>query len=357
MKKIVLVAGGSGGHLFSAIAVGEELISRGYIVHLITDMRCQKYINSSSKIIFHIIDLQRFPKSFLKRIGFFIELLKTTYQATKLQRYIKPEILVGFGGYPTVPSMFAAIYLKVLIVIHEQNSCIGKVNKFFARFAKKIALAYESTKHLPNISPDKIAVTGGIVRKNIRNLNYNRIKDTQFRLFVFGGSQGAQIFSTLIPKAIEILMDKQPKLELSITQQAPYAHHVKIEEIYSKLNINYELKEFFDNISTQYQNADLVIARSGASTIEELTYIGLPAIFIPLPSSTQNHQYYNAKLLADNNAGWCIEQNNIASEKLADKILQLINNRDMLEQASQNLLQRKKEGHKLLSDLIEELLL
>ncbi len=297
---------------------------------------------------------------------------------------MKPSIIVGFGGYPVVAPMFAAIFLRVPIIIHEQNSYLGKVNKFFASFAKKIAISYENVKNLPEFAKSKIVVTGGIVRRNIRELKVinkelemsprglttgskkpliKRLdavvkpwndKDNIFTIFIFGGSQGAKLFSELIPASIQILMQKQPSLELNIIQQAALDDQVKIKDIYSKLNITYEFAEFFDNMALQYKEADLVISRAGASTIEELTYIGLPAIFIPLPSAADNHQYYNAKLLEDKKAGWCLEQNNISAGKLADKILDLISNPKILEDASQNLLKRRKEGHKLLSNLIEE---
>jgi len=381
MKKIILVAGGTGGHFFPAVALGEELVKRGYEVHFITDLRCKKYINQEIGLIFHILDLKRSSNIFLFLPNLSIAVLK----AIRLLYNIKSSAIVGFGGYPVIAPMFAAVFLRVPIIIHEQNSYFGKVNKFFASFAKKIAISYESVKNLPKFAKSKIVVTGGIVRESIRDIlfihNVNvchsreggnleklsldprfreddikRSKDNIFTIFIFGGSQGAKLFSELIPDSIKILIQKEPKLKLHIIQQAALDDQVKIKDTYSKLNITYELAEFFDNMALQYKEADLVISRAGASTIEELTYIGLPAIFIPLPSAADNHQYYNAKLLEGKKAGWCLEQNSISAGKLADKILDLISNPELLKQASQNLLKRKKEGHKLLSNLIEEVI-
>lgn len=353
MKRIVLVAGGTGGHFFPAVALGEELIRHKYEVHFITDLRCKKYINHDIGLVFHILDLKR-PKN----IFLFLPLLSIAiFKAIKLLYNIAPAAVVGFGGYPVIASMFAAIFLKKPIIIHEQNSYLGKVNKFFARFAKKIAISYKDTKNLPKYFENKVVITGGIVRKNIRESKIIKKKSEQsFRIFIFGGSQGAKLFSELIPDSIKIIMQKQPKLKLHITQQAGLEDQIRIKNIYSNLNITYELAEFFDDIVLQYQNTDLVISRAGASTIEELTYIGLPAIFIPLPSSTDNHQYYNAKLLEDEKCGWCMKQDKVSSEKLADKILDLTNNSKLLEQAAYNLSKRKKNGHKLLSNLIEEVI-
>ncbi|WP_218461000.1 undecaprenyldiphospho-muramoylpentapeptide beta-N-acetylglucosaminyltransferase [Rickettsia sp. TH2014] len=367
MKKIILVAGGTGGHFFSAVALGEELIKRGYAVHFITDLRCQKYINQNMGLIFHILDLKRSDNIFLFLPNLSIAILK----AIKLLYNTKSSAIIGFGGYPVIAPMFAAFFLRVPIIIHEQNSYLGKVNKFFASFAKKIAISYEDVKNLAEFAKSKIVVTGGVVRENIRDICHScesrnleklsldsrfRGNDKLFTIFIFGGSQGAKLFSELIPASIQILMQKQPNLKLNIIQQAALDDQVKIKDIYSKLNINYEFAKFFDNMALKYKEADLVISRAGASTIEELTYIGLPAIFIPLPSAADNHQYYNAKLLADKKAGWCLEQNSISAEELADKILGLISNPQILYDASQNLLKRRKEGHKLLSDLIEEVI-
>ena len=377
MKKIILVAGGTGGHFFPAVALGEELVKRGYEVHFITDLRCKKYIKQDMKVIFHILDLKRSGNIFLFLPRLSIAVLK----AIRLLYNIRSSAIIGFGGYPVIAPMFAAIFLRVPIIIHEQNSYLGKVNKFFASFTKKIAISYEEIKNLPEFAKSKIVVTGGVVRENIRDIMSPRglttgskkslIKpldpvvkprgdkpstDNIFTIFIFGGSQGAKLFSELIPASIQILMQKQPGLELNIIQQAVLDDQVKIKDIYSKLNINYEFAEFFENMALQYKEADLVISRAGASTIEELTYIGLPAIFIPLPSAADNHQYYNAKLLEDKKAGWCLEQNNISAGKLADKILDLISNPKILEDASQNLLKKRKEGHKLLSNLIEEVI-
>lgn len=356
MKKIVLVAGGTGGHFFPAVALGEEFIKRKYEVHFITDLRCKKYINHDARLIFHVIDLKR-PKNIL----LFLPLLSLAiFQAIKLLFSLSPSAVVGFGGYPVVASMFAAIFLRVPIIIHEQNSYFGKVNKFFGKFAKKIAIAYTNTKNLPMVAKNRIVVTGGIARKNIRSLDSmvksRNDRDRTFKIFIFGGSQGAKLFSELIPESIKALVQKQPNLKLHITQQAALDDQVKIKNIYSNLNITYELAEFFDNMANQYKNTNLVISRAGASTIEELTYIGLPALFIPLPSAADNHQYHNAKLLEDEKCGWCMKQDDILSEKLTEKIFELISNPRILENTSQNLLKRRKEGHKLLSNLIEELI-
>ena len=356
MKKIVVAAGGTGGHLFPSIATGEELINRGYEVHLITDLRCQKYLTKDLKLIPHIVNLKNYHNSTFAKIRFYITLLTATFQSIKLLYLIKPSAIIGFGGYPSFPPLLASVFLRIPIIIHEQNCFMGKVNKFFLKFAKKIALSYRETKNRSTIDAKKILITGNIIRANIKNMKIrDNFSNDIFRIFIFGGSQGAKIFSSLIPESIKLLVQLYPEVKLHITEQVSKEDHAKIDNIYSELKIPHQLSEFFHDMPRQYANQELVIARAGASTISELTYIGLPAIFIPLPSAADNHQFYNAKVLEDSGAGWCFEQNKLSAIKLAEKILLLIKNREILKQTSRNLLKRKSDGSKILADEVEKL--
>lgn len=200
-------------------------------------------------------------------------------------------------------------------------------------------------------------VIGNIVRENVKNLkvreNFNN--DT-FRIFIFGGSQGAKIFSTLVPEAIQILVQSNPDIKLHITQQASLEDHDNITKIYNELNLLHKVSDFFYDIDQQYASQELVISTAGASTISELCYVGLPAIFIPLPSASENHQFYNAKALEDSGAGWCFEQSTITAEKLASKLLVLVKNRDILKNTSNELLKRKNDGSRVLADAVEEII-
>jgi UDP-N-acetylglucosamine--N-acetylmuramyl-(pentapeptide) pyrophosphoryl-undecaprenol N-acetylglucosamine transferase len=354
MKKIIVAGGGTAGHLFPAIALGEELTKRGYQLHLITDIRCKKYLTPNITLTSHILNFRLPPRGLLNKLKFIISLLLVILKSLLLLVKIKPSAIIGFGGYPTFPPLLVAILLNIPIIIYEQNCFIGKANRFFLRFAKKIALAYQETKNCDNINPDKIVMIGNIIRTSIKSLNVkNNFNNDIFRIFVFGGSQSAKIFSNLIPQIIKILLQLDPNIKLHITQQAPLEDHYFIAKTYDELNISYKLGDFFDDMDQQYQNHQLVISRAGASTIAELSYIGFPAIFIPLPSASENHQFYNAKALEDSGAGWCFEQDKISPEKLADKILLLIKNRDILVRASYELLKRKNDGSKILSDTIE----
>ena len=357
MKKIVVSGGGTGGHLFPAIALGEELLTRNYEVHLITDSRCEKYLGKDLNLISHILNFKINSKNIITRLYFTISVLIVTIESLLILYRLKPEIIIGFGGYPSFPTMLAALLLRLPIIIHEQNCFMGKTNKFFAKFAVKIALSYKETKNIADIYKNKVIVTGNIIRGNIKDIDIkNDFNSSIFKIFIFGGSQGAKVFSTLIPQSIKELMKLKPEVQLQITQQAVLADHLAISEIYSELGVPYQLSEFFHNMGDLYKRQDLVISRSGASTIAELTALGLPAIFIPYPYAADNHQFYNAKTLEDNNEGWCFEQSKITPILLANKILELINNRDALKQVSSNLLKRKNDGGKILADTVEKII-
>jgi len=358
IKSIIVVGGGTGGHLFPAIATGEELVKKGYKVHLITDPRCKKYLTDNLTLTAHIIDLKTPGKGGLSKIYFIISLLIAIFKAMILIRSIKPKVIIGFGGYPAFPPLISSILLRIPIIIHEQNCFLGKVNKFFLRFATKVALSYKEIKNLNFLDKEKIVFTGNIVRENIKNLPIkNDFNNTPFRIFIFGGSQGAKIFTDIIPNSIKLLLQAHPNIKLYITQQARYEDHKQIAEIYSDLNVPHKLSEFFHDMAEQYQKQELIIARAGASTIGEITYAAIPTIFIPLPSAAQNHQFYNAKAIEESGGGWCFEQNKISTAELAAKIFILITNRDLLLQASRNLLKRKSDGAQLLADMVDKMVI
>lgn len=352
MKKIVLTGGGTGGHLFPAIALGEELARRGYQVHLITDHRCQKYLNADLKLTTYILKFRLSRRNFIAKIYSSLVMLLATLQAWLILRRLKPSLMIGFGGYTSAPPVFAALFTGLPVIIHEPNCFMGVANKYFAKFVVKITLSHSETKNISNIYRHKIVVTGDIVRQNITNLSPKTAFDNPvFRIFIFGGSQGAEIFASLIPASIQAVIKLQPQIKLQITQQVAVKDQSIIQNIYSELGIAYQLADFFHNIADLYQSQDLVIARSGASTIAELTAAGLPALLIPLPSAANNHQFYNAKALEDHGAGWCFEQHKVTAGLLASKILELANNRNLLKQASLNLLKRKSCGVAILADL------
>jgi UDP-N-acetylglucosamine--N-acetylmuramyl-(pentapeptide) pyrophosphoryl-undecaprenol N-acetylglucosamine transferase len=249
--------------------------------------------------------------------------------------------------------MFIGQLLSIPTIVYEQNSFFGKSNKFFAKKAILIALAYKSTQNLPTNYSDKILITGDFVRDKIKNLpEKSSFSNKPFNLLVFGGSQGAKIFSSLVPEAIKILLTKYPETEIRIVQQVLENDKERVKKAYDNLKIQSTISDFFHDIYKQYENSHLVIARAGATTIAELTQIGLPAIFIPLPSSADDHQYYNAKSLQDSNCSWYYRQEEVTAEVLANKLHSLIDTPSIIKEASLNLLKRKTDGTKHLANTV-----
>jgi len=328
-RRILLVGGGTGGHLFPAEALLESFLANDYDAKLITDNRCKNYISypSYSKII----DVKRFSGNYLSRIIGLLNLPISILQSMFFMWKYKPNILISFGGYTSIPHLISAIILRIPIIIHESNSVIGKVNLIFCKNARLILLSYKNTINLPKQYLDKSLVTGNFVRMKllISSGKIQEKKDEQkFTIFIFGGSQGAKIFSEEITNSI-INLSKSYK-NIKIIQQVVENDLANIREIYQNNEIEAEIKPFFKDMVEQYREADLVIARSGSSTIAEIIALMKPSILIPLPHSADNHQYFNAKLLEDKSACILIEQKNIKNN-LTNLLKEIISEKPKLK--------------------------
>jgi UDP-N-acetylglucosamine--N-acetylmuramyl-(pentapeptide) pyrophosphoryl-undecaprenol N-acetylglucosamine transferase len=341
-KKILLSAGGTGGHFFPCLATYDFFKFSDYKPIVVTDLRCKKYINPDSKIDYEIIDIKISSNNLLSKVMSILAIIKASTKAFVLIRKIKPKMIVGFGGYPTFPILLNAVLFNIPIVLHEQNSIIGKTNLFFLKFAKKIFISYSDTKGIPTCLSHKQILAKELVRLNISNIrkSYLGNKFEKFNILVFGGSQSAKIFSTLIPEAIKIVAKKAPNVKLKISQQSSREDYPILSKIYSEIGVEHQIQEFFLDMDKQYQKSDLVISRAGASSIAEFSSIGMPSILIPFPFASDNHQMHNAIAIEKIGGGWCFEQNSINADVLADKILDILNNPSILQNASENLVRR-----------------
>jgi UDP-N-acetylglucosamine--N-acetylmuramyl-(pentapeptide) pyrophosphoryl-undecaprenol N-acetylglucosamine transferase len=249
----------------------------------------------------------------------------------------RPDAVVGFGGYPSIPPVLAAQILGIPTILHEQNAILGRANRFLAKKAKKIAISFPNTLFCP-----KGAIfTGNPVRekfKQIHYLDFPKISNnSSINLLIIGGSQGAGIFSTTIPKAIKKLPDAMQR-RINIFQQCRSEFLEDAKGAYAETNVaSVTLKPFFDDIEHVLQNTHLVISRSGASTIAELTIARRPAIFVPLSISLDGDQMANAKFLTENGCAWIIEQKNFNSKSLSIQLINLINNPKKISHASENM--------------------
>ena len=352
MKKVFLVGGGTGGHLFPAISIAMELEGRGFATCLITDTRCQKYLPADFKIQTIVLKLSSMGPGILKKLGSLFSIAISTFSMIRVFFSERPSLVVAFGGYPSLPVLLAAVVFSTPIILHEQNSFMGRVNKLFSSRAKLIALNFAKTFNLGKNNEDKVIVVGNPVREQIKSCNLIKdFKHHPFNILIIGGSQGAVVFDTLVPQAIKIL-GSLTQVPIKVIQQAAKKNHYQITQIYQELGVEFELSDFFQNMPELYGQASLAICRSGASTIAELIYLGLPSILVPLPTSAANHQVYNAKALVEPGGAVYFIQKYLTPQILADEIKRFISNTAALEEMREYLLGMRIDSAKIFTDHI-----
>ncbi|UXM95882.1 undecaprenyldiphospho-muramoylpentapeptide beta-N-acetylglucosaminyltransferase [Bartonella sp. HY329] len=319
--KIVLAAGGTGGHLFPAEALGAELQLRGYEVHLLTDGRAQRFVRFFDADHVHVIHSATIkgknPIAIIKTLW---QLLKGVRQSRKLLRNLKPVLVGGFGGYPTLPPLYAATSIGLPTFIHEQNAVMGRANRFLAGKVTAIAGGFLSAE---GEFASKIIVTGNPVRPAVIDAAQLPYKVAQtgepFNLLVFGGSQGASFFSEILPQALK-LIDETKRKSIFVTQQARQQDIDSVKQAYSDLGIKAEVASFFDNMAERIASAQFIIARSGASTVAEIAAIGRPALLVPYPYALDHDQAENAASLATSGGVKVLAQKNIDADVMAEII-------------------------------------
>ncbi len=324
MSVFVLVAGGTGGHLFPAMALGQELVRRGHSLHLMTDHRVGDMGDRFPAREIHVVPSAtpsvRNPVKFL---GAGARITGGIAVAWNRLRAIRPDAVVGFGGYPTFPPFTAARLLGIPGILHEQNAVMGRANRALARSATALALSFERTRYAEAFAA-KATVTGNPVRDRVRDaarLPYPPLDDADgaVRLLVFGGSQGARAFSDIVPPAIGLLPERL-RQRLHVTQQCRAEDLERVADIYRQAKVNVELAAFFSDLPERMARSHLVIGRSGASTVAELCVIGRPAILVPLPGALDADQKNNALVVDGAGAGWIAEQATLSPQSLATRL-------------------------------------
>ena len=249
----------------------------------------------------------------------------------------KPDLIFGFGGYVSFPICFASKFFNIPLVIYENNMALGRANKYLSLFSKKILVAKKITKNLPEKYKSKTYQVGSILDKNI--INYSAFKKNNnkenFSILVMGGSQGAEIFGTIIPPTVKMIKDEGYVIE--INQQCTKGQKDRIVDFYKKNNIKNNVFEFDKDIIKLILSTNLAISRCGASTTAELAYTFTPFIAVPLPHSIDNHQYLNAKYYENKGCCWLLEQDNFNTQNLFKLIMETIKNRKKLENVRENM--------------------
>ena len=327
-KLILLATGGTGGHVFPAQALAEALGRRGWQLALITDDRGERYSGVLGALETHRISAAGVSgKGALARVKALVKLGLGYLQARRLIRQLDPAVVVGFGGYPSVPTMLAASSLKRRTVIHEQNAVLGRANRLLAPRMGSIAISFDHVAMLKPADMARAVVTGNPIRPDIAVLateDYVLPGPTErFRLLCVGGSQGAQIFGEVVPAAVAALTEAQ-RARLAIALQVKPDQVEPVKTRFASMGVDADIRAFFDDIPSLLRGAHLVIARAGASTTAELAAAGRPSILVPYPHAIDDHQSANAARLCDAGGGWMIPQPDLSVAVLARRLGQLM---------------------------------
>lgn len=325
---ILVCAGGTGGHLFPAEALSVALAQRGCLVDLVTDERAEKYGRAFPARAIHIVESATIgSKSPLALAKTAFTLGRGYLHARKIIRVLKPSAVIGFGGYPTLPPMFAATQLGVPTVIHDQNAVMGRANRQLSGRVTAIATSFPGVLDGDPALARKASFTGNPVRPMVIEAAASPydapVAGGPFRLCVFGGSQGARVMSEIVPPALE-KVDAALRARLHLIQQARAEDRAAVEAAYARLGVAAEVAPFFVDLPARLASAHLVIARSGASTVAELSVIGRPSILVPLPHALDQDQLMNAATLAAAGAATVVKQADFTPDWLAGELTRLL---------------------------------
>lgn len=335
----LLAAGGTGGHVFPAEALAAELINRGWRLGLVTDKRGQNYGGTLGTLeTFRISAGGIAGRGLVARARAVLELGFGVLQARAILKKERPAVVVGFGGYASVPTMVAAASLGLPTIIHEQNGVLGRANRLLASKARAIAISYPQIAHVAESCKAKLRHTGMPVRTAVQALGaapYPALDENDpINLVVLGGSQGAKVLSEVVPAALSSL-PAELQARIHVSQQCRPEDLEQVRAAYAASPITATLDSFFADIPQRLAAAHLVIARSGASTMAELTTLGRPAILVPYPYAIDDHQTANARALDEAGGGWLMPQTGFTAPALAARLQSLFAQAETLARAAQ----------------------
>ncbi len=322
---LVIAAGGTGGHMFPAQALAEAMLAKGWRVKLTTDARGARYVGGfPDAVVIEELKSATFARGGLVgKLTAPFKLGTGVLSAMMAFRRDRPAVVVGFGGYPSFPAIAAAWLMKLPRMLHEQNGVLGRVNQAFATRVDKIACGTWPTEMPEGIEG---VYTGNPVRAAILDragAAYIPPGDYPMSIVVIGGSQGARILSEVVPKAIALLPEAI-QANLRVAHQARDEDAEKAEAVYAQAGISAEVEPFFNDIPSRFSEAQLVISRSGASTVADLSVIGRPSILVPLAAAIRDEQTANARGLVEAGAAIMMPESTFTPEALAEQILSIL---------------------------------
>ena len=320
-KTIMIMAGGTGGHVFPAVAVAENLREKGWKVSWLgTEKGLENRVVPAKNIEIDYLSVAGVRgKGVFTKLKSMLLLVKACLQARKYLRSRKPDVVLGMGGFVAAPGGLMAKLLGIPLVIHEQNRVVGTTNRLLAKVANQVLEAFPTS--FP--AKQKAVCTGNPLRSDFLNFPEKAVWQASIRplhILIVGGSQGAQILNQTVPQTIAALEN------VIVKHQTGEVMFDEVNAAYQKLNVSAQVLKFIEDMPAAYQWADLLICRSGAMTVSEVAAAGLPAIFVPLPHAIDDHQTANARYLTDANAGVMLLQKDLTVQHLASVIKQIKNN-------------------------------
>ncbi len=358
-RHYVLAAGGTGGHLIPAFALAAELHARGHHVALITDERGANIPGKPDYLTAHVLPAGRFGKNPLGWPKGLSAVLEGRRMALRLFEACEPSAIVGFGGYPALPALLAAVSARLPSIVHEQNAVLGRVNRLLAGRVDAIATSYDKVDRLKPQHAAKVHLTGNPVRAEVLALREQDFpaftEESLLRILVTGGSQGARVLSEVVPDGLAML---PPALRqrLQVTQQCRPEDLEAVRAHYATHDIPAELGTYFEDMHERLADAHLFIGRAGASTIAELTAVGRPAILVPLPIATDDHQAVNTREMVKAGGARMIRQDAFQPKELAKQIQAMAMNPSSLANAAHCAFNcGRPDAAKALADLVESM--
>ncbi len=358
-RHFVLAAGGTGGHLIPAFALAEELHARGHHCALITDERGANIPGKPDFLTAHVLPAGRFGKNPLRWIGGMRAVLEGRNMALRLFESFEPSAVIGFGGYPALPALLASTSAKIPSAVHEQNAVLGRVNRLLAGRVQAIATSYPEVARLKPKYAEKAHLVGNPVREDVlalRDEDFPALSEEGLlRVLITGGSQGASVLSEVVPDGLAML---PPALcqRLQVTQQCRSEDVDAVRARYANHDIPAELGTYFEDMHERLADTHLFIGRAGASTIAELTAVGRPAILVPLPIATDDHQAANTREITKAGGARMIRQTSFTPKELAKQIQALAQNPASLSNAAHGAWNcGRPKAAKDLADLMESM--
>ena len=332
-KTLLVMAGGTGGHVFPGLAVADQLKEQGWQVSWLgTKDRMEAQLVPKHGYEIDFIDIAGVRgNGIIRLVAAPFRIFKSVLQARKVLKKRKVDLVIGMGGFASGPGGVAAWMLGIPVLLHEQNAAAGLTNRLLSRLCKKVLMGFDGA-----FNSDKALLVGNPVRESLINLPEKEIslQDKPLKVLIVGGSLGAKVLNDLLPLVMNNLLVEKGVEKFQIIHQSGKGHFKQLQADYIKNNINADVREFIDDMDSAYEWADVVICRAGALTVSEVAVVGLPAIFVPLPHAVDDHQTKNAQNLVTKGGAILIPQKELNKEILSKYLIEFSNNKQLLVEMS-----------------------